>query len=144
MGISTDMSNMDMFWRIIESLSEGSAQYSATMAALGDVGGADAFLNSIFGKGYNSLLPLIANIDKFKSEASFADENGLVIDEETLSKFGDLNDTLSRISGYTENIKRGIAAWFLPDVQTLSTDVETLANAFNKLINGDEGAEQDV
>jgi len=141
MGITMDTDNMDAFWGIINSFGPDMLAKNAAIQEQLTKNGydTDSFLSAVFGKGYSEMKPLIADVEGFLGKVEAAKTGNLVMDEETVNAFADLNDIRTNIQMLQTAAWQGVAAYFLGDTTTLATDVQTLMTALNNVVHGEGG-----
>lgn len=82
----------------------------------------NALAMQIFGKSAMELNPLIdAGADAIEEYRQQAHEMGYVLDEETLTALGDVDDTMQLLSNQFDAVKQQIAVALLPIVETITT-----------------------
>lgn len=97
--------------------------YYEAIDALGKVSNEterDALAMEIFGKSARELNPLIeAGSDRLRELGDEAHEVGYVMDEETLSAFGQLDDAMQKMNNQGEALKNSFATALLPMLTSL-------------------------
>lgn len=128
---------LDIFWDVIDAAHVNLANLNETEL--------DTALNTLTGKGYTDLLPLIsAGRQGWEEAMSRAYAGGLVMDQATVDAFGAYNDKLHQIDAAWEGIKNSMAAIALEYADSIAGDIGDIATAFNRLLRGEDGAGEDL
>lgn len=108
----------------------------------------DAKAMELFGKSAKDLNPLIeAGSKGFSDLASEADKVGYVLDQDTLNKFNDFQDSLDRMSNAGKAVKMSFGSVLLPVLSDLSSEGVSLLGEFSGALSktdGDIGKISDV
>ena len=120
--------NEDVFWDVINALGE-----------IDDGTERDALAMQVLGKSAQTLNPLIAaGSERMEELAQKAHDVGYVLDEETLGKFGDLDDQMQYLKNGATAAKNAIGTILLPSLTKLGKDGSDLLGQFtNKLLSAD-------
>lgn len=112
------------------TLRDANEVFYETIDALGKVKNEterDAISMQIFGKSARDLNPLIeAGSGRLRELAEEAHNMGYVMSEETLGKFGLLDDAMQRMSKQTEALKNSLALALLPILTALFTAISQI------------------
>lgn len=128
---------VDVFWDVIDAAHTNLSGLNETEL--------DTLLQTLTGKGYTDLLPLIqAGRQAWEQAMAEATAGGLVLDKKTLDDLGAYNDKLQEIDAAWEGIKTSMGAIALQYAQPIATGVADIATAFNRLLRGEEGAGEDL
>lgn len=128
---------VDVFWDVIDAAHENIRGLNETEL--------DTALQTLTGRGYTDLLPLIsAGRQSWEEMVSRAYSGGLVMDQATVDAFGAYNDTLQQIDASWAGIKESMAAIALDYAQPVATGVANVATAFNRMLRGEDGAGEDL
>lgn len=120
--------NEDVFWDVINALGQ-----------IEDGTERDALAMQVLGKGAQDLNPLIAaGSERMAELAQKAHDVGYVLDDETLGKFGELDDQMNYLKNGATAAKNAIGTILLPSLTKLGGDGADLLGTFTtKLLEAD-------
>ena len=120
--------NEDVFWDVINALGQ-----------IEDGTERDALAMQVLGKGAQELNPLIAaGSERMAELAQKAHDVGYVLDDETLGKFGELDDQMNYLKNGATAAKNAIGTILLPSLTKLGGDGADLLGTFTtKLLEAD-------
>lgn len=126
----------DVFWDIIDEIHNNPEAYANETET-------DNLLQTLFGKGYDELLPLInAGREEWDRIANEARSRDLVMDEGTVQAWGMFDDTLNRIQANIAATHQGIATWLVGDFNDVGKEVDEATSALNRFVHGDATPEE--
>lgn len=124
----------DVFWDIVDVVSSN--------PLYGDTTETDNLLTNILGKGYDDLKPLIhTGRNAWEQLGLEAENRDIIMDEDTLAAYGELNDVLQNIDAMMKAIPTSIASYFLPGITDAATQVDEFLTVFNRFLHGDATAD---
>lgn len=125
---------VDVFWDVVDVMNTNPLGMNETQ--MGDT------LQTLFGKSYDDLLPLIkAGRGLWEAYVAEANNNGLVLSTEQVSQFGDFDDTLQGLDATIGSIKDNLALLVLPDIKDVVDQWANLLTTLNQFVQGDATGE---
>ena len=129
------------------TLRDNESVFWDTINALGQIEDGterDALAMQVFGKSAQELNPLIAaGSERMEELAQKAHDVGYVLDDETLGKFGELDDQMNYLKNGATAAKNAIGTILLPSLTKLGKDGSDLLGQFtNKLLSADGDIKQ--
>ena len=98
----------------------------------------NALSNSIFGKSYQELLPLLnSGADGIEALMKEAEDYGMVMSNDAVKSSEAFLDSLTKLKGTMSGLKNNLVAQFLPSVTTIM-------NGFSDLVKGSDGAKDTI
>lgn len=95
----------------------------------------DAMAMAILGKSARDLTPLInAGAEELQRLGQEAQDAGLIMSDEMVSKFGEFDDTMQVIDATMSGISRNLATIFLPAVQGAAAGAQDMLTTINKTL----------
>ena len=126
-----DRSRQDIFWDTIEAIS-----------ALGDVEQQEQMAQTIFGKKFSELKPLIeAGREAWEGYVAEAEEAGYILSDDKILALGGLDDSVQRMQTSFETLKNSVMAELSPALQTVATTITQVTDKLIEWAQSEEGQE---